>query len=144
MQFRAIFSSLLAAPLLVASLTGHVRAEEPSVKILEVSTTVGREEVVPALKRTLSAEVAKVSVPTGKRFVLSASLTKLETKTSGSDSTTSCVISIAVRDSSGALRGMSSGRGTIVTKKGDLGAEKAVLDAAVRGATRGLPELMGT
>ena len=138
MQFRAIFPLLLAA-----WLTGEARADEPSVKIGEVSTTVGREEVVPALKKTLSAEVAKVAVPSGKRFVLSASLTKLETKTSGNDSTTSCVISIAVRDSSGVLRGMTNGRGTIVTKRGDLAAEKAVLDAAVRGATRGLSELMG-
>jgi len=141
MRFAGIFPLVLA--IWLSSGAQDARGDEPKVLVGEVSTTVGRDEIVPALKKTLLAEVAKVQVPVGKRFVVSASLTKLETKTNGNDATTSCVISIAVRDSTGALRGMTNGRGTIVTKRGDLTAEKSVLEAAVRGATRGLPDVMG-
>lgn len=141
---RALVPILLALSL-ISSQTA--RAEDPPVRVAEVSTSVGREEIVPALKQTLILEAAKVQVPKGKRFVVSASLTKLETKPvagGGSEVSTTCVISIAVRDGSGTLRGMTSGRGTLVSKRFDKSAEKTVLDAAVRGAMRALPGVMGS
>lgn len=141
---RLLSSALLGAALSLSVITPRsVHADAPKVVVGEVSTSVGHEEVVPVMKTALSAEVAKVQPPSGKSFVVSASLTKLETKTSGSNATTSCVISLALRDSAGNLKGMLQGTSTVSGKHGDATAQKASLkesvEAAVRGAAKGLP-----
>ena len=137
-------SLVLGALSLVGALffANTTQASAGDVTIGEVSTTAGHDEVVPALTRSLKAEVAKVEAPAGKKFVLSATLTKLETITVGAESTTRCIVSIAVRDAGGALRGETTGSGTAITKSGDASAQKSVLDAAVRGATKPLPAVM--
>lgn len=139
LAWMSAFGAFTATSLRTAHADGVASAP---VVVGEVSTSVGRDEVVPVLKKSLEGEIAKLVTPGGKKFVVSANLTKLETKTSGKDSTTSCVISIAVRDASGSLRGMTNGNSTIVTKLNDPSAEKSVLDAAVRGATKLLPEVL--
>jgi hypothetical protein len=140
---RSVVVRLLSSALLGAALSLSVlapaSADAPKVVVGEVSTSVGHEEVVPVMKSALSAEVAKVQPPSGKSFVVSASLTKLETKTSGSSATTSCVISLALRDSAGNLKGMLQGTSTVSGKHADAAAQKEVVEAAVRGAAKGLP-----
>ncbi|MEO7092469.1 MAG: hypothetical protein ABI175_04405 [Polyangiales bacterium] len=140
---RAPIVRLLSSALLGAALSLSViapsSADAPKVVVGEVSSSVGHEEVVPVMKTALSAEVAKVQPPSGKSFVVSASLTKLDTKTSGSSATTSCVISLALRDSAGNLKGMLQGTSTVSGKHGDVTAQKESVEAAIRGAAKGLP-----
>jgi hypothetical protein len=134
-----LLSSALFGAALSLSVVAPATADAPKVVVGEVSTSVGHEEVMPVMKSALSAEVAKVQPTSGKSFVVSASLTKLETKTSGNGATTSCVISLALRDSAGNLKGMLQGTSTISGKHGDATAQKESVEAAVRGAAKGLP-----
>ena len=138
---RSLFVRLFSAGLLGAalSLTVAAHADAPKVVVGEVSTSVGHEEVVPVMKSALKAEVAKVQPTSGKSFVVSASLTKLETKPSGTSETTSCVISLALRDSAGNLKGMLQGTSSVSGKHGDATAQKESVEAAIRGAAKGLP-----
>jgi len=142
---RSLVVRLLSAALLGAALSlsapsvGDAHADAPRVVVGEVSTSVGHEEVVPLMKSALSVEVAKVQPASGKSYVVSASLTKLETKTSGGGATTSCVISLALRDSAGNLKGMLQGTSTVSGKHGDATARRESVEAAVRGAAKGLP-----
>ena len=138
---RSLIVRLLSTALVGATLSFALPsiADAPKVVVGEVSSTVGHEEVVPVMKSALSAEVAKVTPPSGKSFIVSASLTKLETKTSNSGATTSCVISLALRDSAGNLKGMLQGTSTVSGKHGDATSQKESVEAAVRGAAKGLP-----
>ena len=129
---------LLSAAVLCSSLAlaGVASADTPVV-VGEVSTTVGHEEVVPVVRDALVTELSAVKVPQGKKYVVSAALTKLETK----GGTTSCVISLALRDTTGTLKGVLQGSGDVVGTK-DAASTKAAIDAAVRGATKGLPAVV--
>jgi hypothetical protein len=115
---------------------GAAHADAPVV-VGEVSTTTGHEEVVPVVRDALVTELSAVKVPQGKKFIVSAALTKLETK----GTTTSCVISLALRDASGTLKGVLLGSGDVVGKR-DEASTRAAIDAAVRGATKGLPAVV--
>lgn len=132
-------SALMAASLIFAPATF---AEEP-VSVGEVSTVAGAEDAATTLRTALTTELAKVKAPSGKKFIVSASLVKLETKTSGSDATTSCVVSLAIRDAKdGAIRGVVNGTSQVVAKDGDRTAKSSSVEAAVRGATKNLPVVL--
>ena len=113
-----------------------LKADAPVI-VGEVSTSVGHEEVVPVMKSALLTELSTVKVPAGKKFIVSASLTKFETK----GSTTSCVISLALRDASGNLKGMLQGSGAVVGNHDSKTTTDAV-NAAVHGATKELPAVI--
>lgn len=115
---------------------GDARADAPVI-VGEVSTTVGHEEAVPVMRDALVTELSAVKVPQGKKYVVSAALTKLETK----GTTTSCVVSLALRDATGTLKGLLEGSGDVVGKR-DAASTKAAIDAAVHGATKGLPAVV--
>ena len=137
---RLFPAALVGTALSLTIASGSASADAPKVVVGEVSTSIGHEEVVPVMKSALSAEVAKVQPPpAGKSFVVSASLTKLDSKTSGNSVTTSCVISLALRDASGNLKGMLQGTSTVSGKHGDAAAQKESVEAAIRGAAKGLP-----
>ena len=136
---REALARLLSAAALAASfaILTPARADAPVV-VGEVSTSVGHEEVVPVMRTALAAQLSSVKVPSGKRFVVSASLTKFETKSTGNDATTSCVVSLALRDAAGNLKGTLTGNGAVIAKRGDAKATQQAIDAAVHGATRNL------
>jgi hypothetical protein len=119
-------------------------AEAP-VAVGEVATVAGQEDAAATIKTTLAEELAKVKVPAGRRFVVSVSLLKLETKPSGEGATTSCTISLAIRDAkSGAIRGVVNGSGAVTARGADPKQEqkRVAVESAVRGATRNLPILL--
>jgi len=126
---------LLAACVIASSCTfaAATASADTPVVVGEVSTTTGHDEVVPVVRSALLTELSAVKVPQGKKFVVSANLTKLETK----GTTTSCVISLALRDASGNLKGVLQGTGDVIGKH-DSASTKAAIDAAVHGATKGL------
>lgn len=128
---------LAAAALTLAVATAH--ADAP-VAVGEVSTVAGQEEAAHTIKSTLAEELAKVKVPAGRKFIVSASLVKLETRPSGSDATTQAVVSLAIRDAKdGVVRGVVNGTGLVTAKASDVSAKKLVVETAVRGATKNLP-----
>jgi len=137
---RSKIVRLLSGFALAAAL-GFVSAPSQAdgpVIVGEVSTSVGHEEVVPMMKNALVNELSMVKVPPGKKFVVSAALTKFETK----GTTTSCVISLALRDASGNLKGVLLGSGAVVGKQDAKSTTLEVVNAAVRGATRELPAVV--
>jgi hypothetical protein len=134
MLCRWFAATSLAA--MMFSLSPLSSADEP-VAVGEV--TAPQEDAAKTIKSTLAEELAKVKVPSGKKFIISANLVKLETKTSGADSTTQAVVSLAIRDAKdGAIRGVINGTGFMKSKTGDLTASKIVVETAVRGATKNL------
>jgi hypothetical protein len=147
---RAIGVRLLSALSLMAAISTAFIPAMPSiayadqpVAVGEVSTIAGQEDVAPTIKTTLAEELSRVKAPPGKKFVVSASLVKFETKNSGSNATTQAVISLAIRDAKdGAIRGVVSGSGLVTTKSGDRDAAKLVVETAVRGATKSLPVVL--
>ncbi|GAC1581513.1 MAG: hypothetical protein NVS3B20_26750 [Polyangiales bacterium] len=135
---------MVAACLLTATFvaTPIVLAESAPVAVGEISTSVGHEEVVPILRTALATQLANVKIPAGKKFIVSASLTKLETKNNGSETTTSCVVSIALREAkSGNLRGMVQGTSAAVGAAGtSMNAD--LISAAVHGAAGGVSQML--
>ncbi len=117
-------------------------AEEPvSVSVGEVTAPL--LDTANTIKSTLTEELAKLKVPSGKRYIVSASLVKLETKNSGSDSTTSAIVSLAIRDAKdGAIRGVINGTGYMKSKSNDPTAAKVVVQTAVRGATKNITTVL--
>jgi len=128
------FLVALAAPAIAPS----AFADSP-VAVGEVSAPQ-QEDAAKAIKTTLSEELAKMKLPSGKKFIVSASLLKLETKQSGADATTQAIVSLAVRDAKdGAIRGVINGSGLVKSRAGDPTVTKTVVETAVRGATKNLP-----
>lgn len=140
---RKLGASFVAALLMTATFAAapSLLADGSPVVVGEVSTTVGHEEVVPVMRTALATHLAEVKLPAGKKFIVSASLTKLETKTDGGSTSTSCVVSLALRDAkSGALKGIVQGNasiaGTATTKENE-----SLVSAAIHGATKGVAEV---
>lgn len=136
---RGVRPRLLAALTFLSFLvpTPSARAEGP-VAVGEV--TASQEDAARTIKSTLAEELPKVKVPAGRKFIVSASLVKLETKQSGGDATTQAVVSLAIRDAKdGAIRGVINGTGYVKSKAGDPTVTRMVVETAVRGATKNLP-----
>ena len=136
---------LLGAVYLVAILTSAstVLAADPPVVVGEVGTRVAGDhaDLPRALRRVLEREIANLvlqQAPRAKRFVLSASLVKLERQ---EDKTVSCMVSVVLREKkSGAIRAILEGRAR-ATIEGSEG-ESAALEAAARASIASLPEAL--
>jgi hypothetical protein len=119
-----------------------VAAEPPPVVVGEVGTrVVGVNADLPkALRRVLEREIPNLALhrpPRSKRFVLSASLVRLERLQNAEG--VSCTVSIVLREQkSGAIRAILEGRAR-ATLQGDEG-EAVALEAAARAAIASLPE----
>lgn len=137
---RGVAPRLLAF-LVTLSAPALAIADGSPVAVGEVSAP--QEDAARAIKSTLSEELAKLKLPAGKKFIVSASLVKLETKQSGADATTQAVVSLAVRDAkNGAIRGVINGSGLVKSRAGDPTVTKTVVETAVRGATKNLPTVL--
>ncbi len=120
------------------------RAEDRGpVVIGEVATRVTRARVdLPAaLRRALEREIAALHVvgtKRSKRYVISASIVKLEQRNAGTAGGVECAVSAVLREGrSGAIRAVLTGRAEAEQDGED--AELMVLDAAVRGAVSSVP-----
>ncbi len=137
--FRLLFAAVLSTALGFTVQEGNATADTTPVAIGEVSAAAGHEDAAKTIKLTLGEELAKVKVPSGKHYIVSASLVKLETRTTGGDARVEAVVSLAIRDAKdGAIRGVVSGSGTLSTKSGDPTATKLAVETAVRGATKNI------
>ena len=128
------------------TMTPNARAEERGpVVVGEVGTRVARSDVdLPkALRRALERELAGLDVAKigrAKRYVLSASVVKLEGRREGARGV-ACAISFVLREQkSGAIRAVLVGRAE-ADAEGNA-AELDALDAAARGAVASVPEAM--
>ena len=145
--FRARTFSLALLTLATALTSSAVLAKEAPIAKVEVRTLVEREDrdLRQVLREKVESELSHVDLsgaPKGSRFVLSASLVRLETSTKGSASTSSCRVSLMLREAErGALRAVLDGSALAedaATAKAR--AESFAIEGAVRGALRALPE----
>lgn len=135
---RGVAPRLLAFLVTAFAFASPALADPSPVAVGEVNAP--QEDAAKAIKVTLSEELSKMKLPSGKKFIVSASLVKLETKKSGTDETTQAVVSLAVRDAkNGAIRGVINGSGLVKSRAGDPTVTKTVVETAVRGATKNLP-----
>jgi hypothetical protein len=120
----------------VTSASSTVHAENGgTVQVGEVSTIVGHTEVVPAMKATLSSELSKVKPPAGHSYVVSANLVKLELVKGTSRK--QAVISLALRDAQGNLKGVIQG-----TASGERASDREIVEAAAKGGTKAVAEFV--
>jgi hypothetical protein len=117
-------------------------ADPPPVAVGEVGTRVssGNVDLPKALRGVLEREIATLALrqaPRSKRFVLSASLVKLERlQDTGA---VSCTVSVVLREQkSGAIRAILEGRARATLQGNDD--ESMALEAAARAAIASLPE----
>lgn len=143
---RGVAPRLLAflvtlGPVALAVGAPAAQADTSPVAVGEVNAS--QEDAAKAIKTTLAEELSKLKLVNGKKFIVSASLVKLETKQSGADATTQAVVSLAVRDAkNGAIRGVINGSGLVKSHAGDPTVTRLVVETAVRGATKNLPVVL--
>lgn len=127
--------ALGAAITTLASLSAIAWGDGGSVSVGEVSTVVGHADVVPAMKATLSSELSKVKPPAGRSYVVSANLVKLE-QVKGT-SRKQAVISLALRDGQGNLKGVIQG-----TASGERASDREIVEAAAKGGTKAVADFV--
>jgi hypothetical protein len=133
----------LALAFTLVAWASSARADDARpVVIGEVGTRVTRAhlDLPKALRRALERELAALDVRgSSKRFVLSASLVKLEGRKASPG--VECAVSAVLRErKSGAIRAIVTGRAE-AEFEGDE-AELGALDAAVHGAVASVPAAM--
>ena len=124
---------------------GRLRAAEPAVGLGEVATRVSRANVdlAAVVRRAFERELALLALDTPReRYVLSASLVRLDGKIMSGGGQVECIISAVLREKkSGAIHAIIEGR---AKAEGDVSgspaAERSAIEAAVRGAVNGLPQ----
>jgi hypothetical protein len=130
----------------LASTGTATAADPPPVVVGEVGTRVlgGNGNLPKALRLVLEREIANLALgraPRSKRFVLSASLVKLEHQAATDTESVSCTVSVVLREQrSGAIRAILEGRAR-ATAQGDEG-ESVALEAAARAAIASLPDAL--
>jgi hypothetical protein len=137
-----------AAALLLVTAAPSDAADRP-VAIGEVAAHVaGREaDLVPAMRASIERELSGLDfsrAPRGKRWVLSASLVRLEAETVGGVTRASCVVSAVVREAKGgAIRAVLEGRAKAENDPDHRAqAELGALSAAVHGAIVAVPNVL--
>jgi hypothetical protein len=117
-------------------------AEPPPVVVGEVGARVleSRPDLPKELRNSLEREIANLALrqsARSKRFVLSASLVKLDRQPGASGEWVSCTVSVVLREQkSGAIRAILEGR----AKAQGNDSEAVAIDAAARAAVASLPE----
>lgn len=144
---RAVFlrAAIAAAAFTISS---DIVASRTPVSIGRITTRAPETAALkPELESAVKRELGRIdlsSVRARDKYVLSASLVKLQTVKSGDQIETSCVVSATLsRAGSGALHAVLQGRARAIdAPSAHKTAERAALDAAVKGAMRRLPEAL--
>ena len=144
---RARSFVLATISLLGITLAAPALGREPPIASVEVRTMVerGDRDLRELLRDTVESELSRMDLsgaPTGTRFVLSASLVRLETSTSRTATRSSCRVSLTLREvKRGALHAILDGSALAEdSASGGARAENGAIAGAVRGAMRSLPE----
>jgi len=128
---------------LVALSAAPAIAADPPVTVGEVGTRVSRDGVDLALvvRKALERELRALSIrPPRERYVLSASLVRLDGGVAGGASHTECMISAVLREKkSGAIRAMIEGKAHADGRRSP-DVEIGTVEAAAQGAVRALPQ----
>ena len=137
---RIVSMCVIASTLFLAA---PASAEGIAVEVSASSQKQLAPDELVTVQQVLVREVDKLAPPKGTLWIVSAQVTRLDTIEDKKSSTTTCVISLAVRDKkTGALRGLTSGTSVVTSKPNDKTARVLGIEGAVQGATRGLPKLM--
>lgn len=121
-------------------------AEQP-ITAVEVSSRVAREgrDLRSSIRQSVEQNLRRVdwtSAADRGPFILTTSLVRLDTSSSSDATRVSCTVSMTLRERKhGKLRAMLEGRGHVESSPGAAAtAEAEAMNAAVRGAVKGLPE----
>jgi Skp family chaperone for outer membrane proteins len=139
---------VLSLALIGASLAVSVRADagNAAVSVGRITTRVPqRDDVRRELESAVKRELGKVDLKGARgsgRYVLSASLVKMETVTESDQAEATCVVSATLtRQKGGALHAVLQGRARAIDSKDSAkNAEVEALRAAVRSAIGRVPE----
>jgi hypothetical protein len=133
MQMTCLLAALVSAP---------AQAADPPVTVGEVGTRVTRPgvDLASVVRKAFERELRTLNIKARReRYVLSASLVRLDGGLTGS-ARTECMVSAVLREKkSGAIRAMIEGK---ARADGDTSAETAIdtVEAAVHGAAKALPQ----
>lgn len=134
--------SVLLLPLTASAETRVVTLGELDVR----AASDDREAALRELRDAVTTELARLDLgKTRERFVLSASITKLDTQVSRDRAESVCTVSATLRRArGGALHALLSGRARASDgARAATLARRTALRAAVRGALRRVPEAIG-
>lgn len=136
-----------AALIAVLCVAPSADAGKPPISIGRISTRVPkRADVRRELESAVQRELGRIDwsgVRGKQRYVLSASLTKMETVTEGGQSESTCVVSATLTREGGALHAVLQGRARAVDRRAAArDAELGALRAAVRSAIGRVPEAL--
>lgn len=145
----ALFRTLPAATALVLGAASSSDAAERPIAIGEIALPAahGDSSLAAAMRASVERELAGLDLsraPRGKRWVLSASLVRLEAETDGRVARVSCVVSTVVREAKGgAIRAIIEGKARAENDPSHrTQAELGALDAAVHGAIVAVPSVL--
>jgi hypothetical protein len=144
---------LLARGLLLALLGSSVSREadagRSTIRVGEVSARVAGADATTegTLRALVAREIGRLELDHPTRpdaYVLSASLVRLDARTSSEGSRATCVVSATLRRAgTGVLLAMMRGSGTAEDERSALeGAKARALEAAVHGAVRRVPDAL--
>jgi hypothetical protein len=138
-----------AATALLLSGVAPSDASDRPIAIGEIATPAAHDDpaLAAAMRASVERELAGLDlsrVPRGKRWVLSASLVRLEAETAGGVARVSCVVSTVVREArGGAIRAIIEGKAKAENDPTHRAqAELGALDAAVHGAIVAVPSVL--
>jgi hypothetical protein len=146
---RNFFSRIvvIATFAMCGSLDAH--AGRPTITLGEVSAKVAGEgpATESVLRALVAREIGRLQIDHPSRpesYVFSASLVRLEARSSHQGTRATCVVSGTLRRAgSGALLAMMRGSGVAEDERGALeGAKTRALEAAVHGAVRRVPDAL--
>lgn len=129
------------------AIAGAADAGEQPIAAVEVSSRVERQgrDLRSSIKQSVEQNLQRVDWTQTKDrgpFILTTSLVRLDTSTVGDTTRVSCTVSMTVRERKrGTIRAVLEGRGHVESAPAATTmAETEAMNAAVRGAVKGLPE----
>jgi hypothetical protein len=130
--------------LLAALISAPAYGADPPVTVGEVGTRVTRADVdlASVVRKAFERELRALALTThSERYVLSASLIRLDGRIAGGIARTECMISAVLREKkSGAIRAMIEGNARTDGGNSSTEATIGAVEAAVRGAARAVPQ----
>jgi hypothetical protein len=130
--------------LLTMLIAASARAADPPVTVGEVGTRVSRPgvDLASVVRKAFERELRTLDMKARRqRYVLSASLVRLDGGIAGGQIGTDCMVSAVLREKkSGAIRAMIEGKAHADGGAPSTEAAIGTVEAAVHGAARALPQ----
>ena len=149
MSHRRFVAGALALGVLVAIRIGTAAEAHPSISVGEISASGPGADgpTLDLLRFLVEKEIAHLELDRGAKpmhYVFSASLLRLDARTTHDGSNALCVVSGTLRhENNGAIVAVMQGSSSVAGDRGALPGTKArALEVAVHGAVRHLPEAL--